>query len=142
MIVPDTDHISLLQHMENHRASLLAERLRTVAKNDEVRISIISIEEQMRGWMASIAKERSVTRQVFAYSKFAELFGFFAQFVLVPFDNECARQFEQLKAAKVRIGTMDLKIAATALVHDAILLTANLRDFQNVPGLHVENWLE
>jgi tRNA(fMet)-specific endonuclease VapC len=35
-----------------------------------------------------------------------------------------------------------LKIAATALVHDALLLSANLRDFERVPGLRIENWLD
>jgi tRNA(fMet)-specific endonuclease VapC len=37
---------------------------------------------------------------------------------------------------------MDLKIAATALVNDALLLSANRRDFERVPGLRVENWLD
>ena len=37
---------------------------------------------------------------------------------------------------------MDLKIAAIALAHDALLLSANLRDFQAVPDLRVENWLD
>ncbi len=36
--------------------------------------------------------------------------------------------------------SLDLKIAATALVQNALLLSANLRDFQQVPGLHVEDW--
>jgi tRNA(fMet)-specific endonuclease VapC len=36
---------------------------------------------------------------------------------------------------------MDLKIAAIALVHDALLLSANLRDFQQVPNLHIANWI-
>ncbi len=39
------------------------------------------------------------------------------------------------------INTMDLKIAAMTLVHGALLLSANLRDFQQVPGLRVEDWL-
>ena len=37
---------------------------------------------------------------------------------------------------------MDLKIAATVFVNDALLLSANKRDFDRVPGLRVENWLE
>ena len=37
---------------------------------------------------------------------------------------------------------MDLKIAATALVQNALLLSANRRDFERVPGLRVENWLD
>jgi predicted nucleic acid-binding protein len=34
-----------------------------------------------------------------------------------------------------------LKIAAIALANNARLLSANLRDFEKVPGLHVENWI-
>jgi predicted nucleic acid-binding protein len=34
-----------------------------------------------------------------------------------------------------------LKIAAIAMAESALLLSANLRDFQKVPGLRVENWL-
>jgi tRNA(fMet)-specific endonuclease VapC len=37
---------------------------------------------------------------------------------------------------------MDLKIAAIALVNQALLLSANLRDFEKVPQLRVENWLD
>ena len=36
---------------------------------------------------------------------------------------------------------MDLKIAAIALAGDAVLLAANLRDFEKVPMLRIENWL-
>jgi tRNA(fMet)-specific endonuclease VapC len=39
------------------------------------------------------------------------------------------------------IGTMDLKIASIALAHSATLLSANLRDFRQVPNLSVEDWL-
>ncbi|MFN0078159.1 MAG: type II toxin-antitoxin system VapC family toxin [Prosthecobacter sp.] len=37
---------------------------------------------------------------------------------------------------------MDLKIAAICLAHDAMLLTRNLSDFDQIPGLRVENRLE
>lgn len=37
---------------------------------------------------------------------------------------------------------MDLKIVAIALVQDALLLSSNLRDFRQVPGLRVEDWLQ
>jgi predicted nucleic acid-binding protein len=35
---------------------------------------------------------------------------------------------------------MDLKIAAMALAYNALVLSANLRDLQQVPGLDVEDW--
>jgi tRNA(fMet)-specific endonuclease VapC len=37
---------------------------------------------------------------------------------------------------------MDLKIAAICLAHDATLLSRNLRDFEKVPDLRTENWLD
>jgi tRNA(fMet)-specific endonuclease VapC len=35
-----------------------------------------------------------------------------------------------------------MKIACIALVHDALLLRANRQDFEQVPGLRFENWLD
>jgi predicted nucleic acid-binding protein len=34
----------------------------------------------------------------------------------------------------------DALLAATATVHGLVLVTRNIRHFQNVPGLSVENW--
>lgn len=60
---------------------------------------------------------------------------------IVEWDEPAAVVFRRLHAARVRIGTQDLKIAATAIAQDALLLSANLRDFEQVPGLNVEDWL-
>ncbi len=46
----------------------------------------------------------------------------------------------ELQAGGACIGPNDLVIAATALAHQALLVTANLREFRRVPGLRVENW--
>lgn len=51
-----------------------------------------------------------------------------------------AAEFERLRKQRIRIGTMDLKIAAIALANNATLLSKNLRDFGKVPGLKVEDW--
>ena len=72
----------------------------------------------------------------------ARLFDCFRAFTILLFDERAADQFENLRAARIRLGTMDLKIAAIALVNHALLLSANRRDFERVPGLRVENWLE
>jgi tRNA(fMet)-specific endonuclease VapC len=48
--------------------------------------------------------------------------------------------FDQLKSAKIRIGTMDLRIAAIALSRNLTVLTRNLSDFGKVPGLRIEDW--
>jgi tRNA(fMet)-specific endonuclease VapC len=142
MILLDTDHISLLKYPSSERGARLLERLDAIPAGEIIAVSIVSIEEQMRGWFAAVAKERQAQRQVTAYRELAKLFEFFAEFPIIPFDDVTADRFDQLRSAKIRIGTMDLKIAATALVNQSLLLTANLRDFERVSGLRVENWLD
>ena len=47
-----------------------------------------------------------------------------------------------LRRLKIRIGTMDLKIAASCLCDDALLLTRNTVDYSKVPGLRFEDWTQ
>jgi tRNA(fMet)-specific endonuclease VapC len=142
MILLDTDHVTLLKYPNNERGARLAQRLDAVPSDEEVGVAIITVEEQMRGWLATIAKERTARRQVAPYRELAELFDFFAEFTIAHFDDAAADQFDSLRAAKIRLGSMDLKIAAIALVNQTLLLSANRRDFEQVPGLRVENWLD
>jgi len=52
-----------------------------------------------------------------------------------------ATKYEELRRQHRRIGRDDLRIAAIALVQDAILVTQNVTDFAAIEGLRVENWL-
>jgi tRNA(fMet)-specific endonuclease VapC len=56
------------------------------------------------------------------------------------FEDPAVAEFKRLKQSKIRIGTMDLRIASIALANTATVISRNLRDFQRVPGLHVEDW--
>jgi tRNA(fMet)-specific endonuclease VapC len=141
MILLDSDHVSLLPFEQSARRSNLLARLSSV-HNETIGTTIITVEEQMRGWMASIAKEKTAARLVFSYDRLLALFGFFATFTVVRFDPTAAEQFEQLRKRKIRIGTMDLKVASIALAQNALLLSANRKDFEQVPGLRCENWLD
>ena len=62
----------------------------------------------------------------------------------LPFDAECAahaaRIRADLEAAGTPIGPHDTLIAATALRHQATLITRNVREFSRVPGLQCVNW--
>lgn len=142
MIILDTDHVTALKYPAHPRAKHLWQRLEDLPENESVAVSIITIEEQMRGWLAAVAKERQARRQVMAYRELQRLFEYFQAFEIVAFEDSCAERYEKLRAAKIRIGAMDLKIAAIAIVQKALLLTANTRDFERVPGLRVQNWLD
>jgi tRNA(fMet)-specific endonuclease VapC len=141
MILLDSDHLTVLKYRDSERFARLTGRLQGVA-DEPVGTTIVNVEEQMRGWLASLAKERAVLRQVSAYRELAALFDFFRKLHIAPFSDEAAARFQDLRAARVKIGTMDLKTACVALIHHAILLTANRKDFEKVPGLHFENWLD
>ena len=64
---------------------------------------------------------------------------------ILPFDAEAARRYGELRADLERqgtpIGDADIRIAAIALVRELIVVTGNVRHFQRIPHLTVENWL-
>jgi tRNA(fMet)-specific endonuclease VapC len=140
VILLDTDHVTVLRMPVGDRRDRLVGRM--TASPEPVSVPVVAVEEVMRGWMAALAKERDARRQVFAYRELAGLFAFFAGFEIVSFDAAAADEFEQLRSQKIRVGTSDLKIAAIAVSRDATLLTANRRDFEKVPGLRFENWMD
>lgn len=140
MTLLDSDHLTVLRYRTSQRAAKLRARLE--AAGIPLTTTVVNVEEAMKGWIAGIAKEREPRRQTFAYRELGELFEFFAGYQIAPFDEAAADEFTRLRASKVRIGTSDLKIAAVARVRDARVLTANRRDFERVPGLRFENWLD
>lgn len=138
MVLLDTDHMSLLQRAgaEGRRIHL---RLRALPQ-DDVATTIVSYEEQMRGWLARLARATTPERQTFDYSELKKLLQSYCNFAVVDYDMGAADEFQRLLALKLRIGTMDMKIAAVALANNAVLLTRNSADFGRVPNLHVEDW--
>lgn len=64
---------------------------------------------------------------------------------ILDFDRACAEQFGRVRGVLLQQGisvpTADLMIAAVALTHDLTLVTNNTKDFQNIPGLTLEDWL-
>lgn len=103
-------------------------------------VSIVSFHEQMLGWNAYIQRAKTMDRLVHGYRRFYLILRDFAAMQVLPFDRAMAEVYESLRKQRVRIGTMDLRIAATALAHGFRVLTRNTRDFIQVPGLEVEDW--
>ena len=141
MIILDTDHISALQYRETPKAFALQTRLAMLSP-DDIATTAITIEEQTRGWLGLIRRYTDVHRQVAYYERLVRLFDFFAEWHILPFDQPAADEFTRLRQQGIRIGTMDLKIASIILVHGGTLLSGNSRDFQQVPGIKVEDWLQ
>ena len=117
----------------------MTERLLLVRPED-VAVTIVTYEEQMRGWLAWIAQAKAMELQVAGYQRLRQHIERFRVIPVVDFDARAAVEFERLRKSGVRIGTMDLKIASIALANQATVLTRNLRDYSKVPDLHCADW--
>lgn len=139
VVILDTDHLTVIQRQAEPAYSHLRTRLSKLPPTT-VQTTIVSFEEQMRGWLAVIAQARNQSKEVAAYQRLQALLRFFHEIPLLDYTDVEAARFEDLKGSRLRVGSMDLKIASIALSHDGLLLSANLKDFQRVPNLRVEDW--
>ncbi len=139
MIILDTDCISLLQRENILTGSRLQENLDKFSI-EEIYTTIITFEEQMRGWLSFVAKSKTLEQQIYAYSRLHSFLNDFRKSLVLDFDEKAAETFQNLKSQKIRVGTMDLKIASIAISNNAILISRNLSDFLQVPNLTVEDW--
>lgn len=139
MILLDSDHCTAL--FDDRHASHEDLVARLGESPDEKAIPVVSIEEQLRGWLALINRQRDPLNQVLPYERLVRLLTVLCQWEVAPWTASAAGRFAALRKSRLRVGTQDPKIAAIALERDAVLLSANLGDFEQVPGLSVENWL-
>jgi tRNA(fMet)-specific endonuclease VapC len=135
LYVLDTDTLQLYQ--DGH--PLVLARVHAVAPSDRA-ISVVTVEEQLSGWYAQLRQAQQPERLAWAYQRLAATDRFLSQVQIVDFEESHIRRYEQLRKLKLKVGKMDLRIAATALERRATLVTRNLRDFQRVPGLRIADW--
>ncbi len=138
--VLDTDILSLLAHKNSSLAPRIRQRIVELPPENLVTTTIINYEEQMRGWMAVLSRAKSPVLQVEVYARLLQHLTTYRQMDVLGYDQASVAIFEHLKNQRLRIGAMDLKIAAIALAHDATLVTRNLSDFRTIRELRIEDW--
>lgn len=64
---------------------------------------------------------------------------------ILPWDEKAVWQYAlhktRLKKAGTTIGELDLLLGCQALAHDAVFVTNNMREFERIDGLRLENWV-
>jgi tRNA(fMet)-specific endonuclease VapC len=105
-----------------------------------VATTVITYEEQSRGRLAGVNAARGISQLVSAYARLRQHVANYSKIPVVEFDEKAALVATSLQKLKLRLGTMDIRIAAIALANNALLISRNLRDFQRVPDLRVEDW--
>jgi tRNA(fMet)-specific endonuclease VapC len=134
----DTDHFSFLQLGSGPEYAALSARMSRHSPADFA-FSLVSFHEQMLGGNAYINRARATRDVVRGYEVLGQVLQGYLAAVVLPFDASAAA-FDGLTARRVRVGTMDLRIASIALSRGLAVLTRNVGNFQRAPGLVVEDW--
>ncbi|MDR9900452.1 type II toxin-antitoxin system VapC family toxin [Aetokthonos hydrillicola Thurmond2011] len=130
----DTDHLSL--YGRNH--PILIPKL--LAAKIQLTTTAINVEEQLRGRLAQVAEAREGFVQSNAYQRLVETVMLLSEFNVLTYDEKSQEIYQNFRAQRIRIGTQDLRIASIVIANKGILLTRNLRDFEKVPGLTIQDW--
>lgn len=103
--------------------------------DEGVAISAITLAELIHGVEASAYPEKNML----ALNQFLSIVD------ILPFDDEAASEYGKICAMLRRqgtpIGAMDMLIAAHAKAKGLIIVTNNVREFERVEGLGLENWV-
>ncbi len=135
LYVLDTDVLTLYRH--GH--PLVSQRV-NARPDADLAITVLTVEEQLAGWYTRVRKARLPKQQADAYQDLAESLRLLGRWQVLPFPEPAIMRFKQLKVLRLNIGGVDLGIAVIALEFGGILVARNLRDFQRVPNLTLENW--
>jgi tRNA(fMet)-specific endonuclease VapC len=131
----DTDHLTLFDQGDPTVCSRLA-----AEPSGTVGISIVTVEEYLRGRLAQLARARDGPARIHRYGLLLASVRLLGDVPAVPFDQSAEDAFQRLLGLRLRVGTQDLKIAAVGLANQLIVVTRNHRDFSKVPGLGLDDW--
>jgi tRNA(fMet)-specific endonuclease VapC len=134
----DTDHLSILQRKAGPEYLRLSAWMAQYAAADFA-CCVVSLHEQVVGAHAFLNQAKNSADLVRGYVLLERLPRDYLAFLFLPFDAASAATYDSLVVQNLRIGTMDLRLAAIALSRGLTVLTRNLRDFGRVPGLKVED---
>ena len=131
----DTDIITLFQNQHP-----LVRRNLNQVNFEEIAVAVITVEEQMRGWLDVIRQLSSSQRLMWGYLGLRQGVEFFNTIRVLDFNEKAINCYLELKRQKLSVGTQDLRIASITIANNAILVTRNQRDFSRIPGLQFEDW--
>jgi len=140
MYLLDTNHISCWQRGRGKGYERLFVNLQSKNPSD-IFVSIISFHELVVGWNSYLAKAKSPEAIVKAYSQFESILADFAEMQKLSFDAKSMDIFLELKSLRLRVGTVDLRIASIAIANQFTLVTNNTVDFDRIPNLSLEDWM-
>jgi tRNA(fMet)-specific endonuclease VapC len=133
----DTDTFTLYLQGD---VNVIANVVRHLA--DDVRLSVVSVEEIWDGWRAAIHRAKTPDAIGHAYDRLTATLDELRRWPVASNPASAIVRYRELKKQKLNVGTNDLRIAAIALERDATVVTRNRRDFARMPDLRIADWSE
>lgn len=121
MYLFDTDHFGFLQFPNSSEFQNLSARVGQHSA-DQFFISIVSFHEQVNGWTAYVARNQQSGQLVRGYEKLEGILRDFSNAQALPFSLAAGDIYDELKSNRIRVGSMDLRIASIAIANQMTLL--------------------
>lgn len=139
MFLLDSDHVSIIQRHTGPEYKRILEHLLLRAP-ESCFISIITLHEQFAGWSAYLSRAKQEEDRIYGYAQMAKMLVGFQQSQLLMYESDAVEVFSDMRKKKIRVGSMDLRIAAIAIANQMTVVTRNSVDFERIPGLNIEDW--
>ena len=107
---------------------------------NELAISVMTVDEQLTGWYTLTRRARRPDEIARAYARLGDAVERLAKWRILRYTEPAIVRVAQLKALRLNVRLMNLRIAAIALENGLTVVTRNRRDFGRVPGLTTEDW--
>src|SRR5262249_9809400 len=118
--VLDTDTLSLYQYGD----PVVCQQVDGCPLTD-LAITVISVEEQLSGWYAQVRQAKQSSQMAHAYQRLADTVRVLGRLPILSYTLPAIQRYEQLRLLRLKIGKMDLRIAAIVLEHSGTLVTRN-----------------
>jgi tRNA(fMet)-specific endonuclease VapC len=124
------------------RNVVYTQRADLIPEADRV-IPVVALEEVLRGRLDGIRRAQAGRVKLTverAYDLFREAIEDTRPYRILPYTPAAHTLVQRWQKAKIRVGTNDMRIAATCIDHGATLVTRNARDYAQIPGLTFDVW--
>jgi len=134
MVLFDTDVLSNI--VKTNPSPLLLEKLAKLPQDLQF-TTAINVDEIYYGALRLAQGERILR----AFDEHV-----FPQLTILAFDEESGKIYGEIKARLEKKGLSesepDLRIASIAIQHKLTIITGNVKHFENIPGVSLENWIK
>ena len=132
----DTDHVSMI--LCNHPQVI------NNAQQHQADVTIITVQELFNGWVGKINDPSNIHNLPVLYTKLWITVQYLQTVEILSFTPEAdnclkclLKEHPPLRKNRLQ---KDMRIAAIALSLNAIVVTRNQRDFEQIPGINIVDW--